>query len=252
MTLENFLVKISIGLTLLLFATPSAAKASRCTQKLEGTWQFGRAPYGCGIEKSLARDYSRKYGSLIFDEGKPRAKETQRFIREMHDFLSYYARNYYLRRDPHADEAELNEWTRLVLSAAHQESYWTHFRMGKDDTFRVFKGDGFHGHGILQIDDRSHKKIVESNKVYDLTSHVIYAFDVLYSMRQNAIKKPCKGGKTVEAISRSAYSAYNGGPASKCRWTNSGKKWSRNDKDFLEKYRGQLWRKKMNSTLASN
>ena len=41
-----------------------------------------------------------------------------------------------------------------------------------------------------------------------------------------------------------AYSAYNGGPGSKCRWLKN-TKWSRNDKGFWEKYTQRNWEKQL-------
>jgi hypothetical protein len=104
---------------------------------------------------------------------------------------------------------------------------------------------------MMQIDDRSHKKFIKSGNAYDLSSNLTYGLDLLYTLRETALRKPCgKKGKTAEAVSRSVYSAYNGGPGSRCRWTKNSK-WSRNDQQFLEKYRARLWEKSMGRKVSN-
>lgn len=220
----------------------SSTSGTGCASKLKGDWKFGQAPYGCEVSASISEPLEAQYSELTYRDSQKGKTEDQRFVITMHDFIVEYSKDYFKRRSPNATTAQINSWVRLVLATAHQESYWTQYRYGKDNVFRMFKGDGNHGHGMMQIDDRSHKTFIRSNKVYDINPHMVYALDMLYDMRAKAIKKPCSGKSDLDSINRSAYSAYNGGPGSKCRWLKN-TKWSRNDKGFYEKYTGKTWEK---------
>lgn len=220
---------------------PNREPNGACSKKLGGNWEFGRAPYGCAMDPSILAPLQSKYPHLVYDDKKAKKEEASRFTTEMYDFLSDSSRAYFKRRSPNASEADLAEWNRLILSTTHQESFWTHFRKGKDGIFRFFKGDSHHGLGLMQIDDRWHKQFIKTNKVYDLNGNFIYAMDMLYELREKAIRKPCSGKKDGKSISRSTYSSYNGGPNQKCRWLKTGSKWARNDKNFLAKYNAKSW-----------
>jgi len=229
--------------------SPSEAKSSGCAQKLQGTWAFGRAPYGCAMSSSIAKPLESQYHELAYNDTNSGSGEDKRFTSTMHDFLANYAKDYYQRRKPSATENEVESWTRLVLATANQESYWTQYRYGRDSLFRILKGDGNHGYGLMQIDDRSHQQFINSGKVYDINPHMIYALDMLYDMRDKAAKKPCSGHSDADSLNRSAYSAYNGGPGSKCRWLDSHSRWASNDRGFWDKYSQRLWEKNL---VASN
>lgn len=223
--------------------TSRSATTSSCTQKLNGKWEFGRAPFGCAMNPALAAAMANDYKTLVFDENKSADEEKKRFVREMHSFMTDYSLAYFKRREPTATAEETDNWRLLVLATAHQESYWTQYRFGQDSLFRFFRGDNGHGYGMMQIDDRWHKEFIKSQKVFDLEQHFIYALDMLYDARKSVLKSPCGSNTTGENLNRSIYSIYNGGPRSKCRWQSAGDKWSRNDKGFLEKYKSKAWEK---------
>jgi hypothetical protein len=218
------------------------AKTNACSQKLSGTWEFGQAPYGCAISADISQPLQSKYPSLVYDEKQDKS-EAFRFTNEMYNYLIDYSTAYFKRRSPNASDAEIDQWNHLVLSVVHQESYWTQYRKGKDGLFRFFRGDGGHGYGMMQIDDRWHKEVIRNKKVYDIGSHFIYALDILYSGRTTAKKKPCGSKRDIASIDRSTYAIYNGGSRARCRWQNSASKWSKNDKNFLEKYTNRSWEK---------
>jgi hypothetical protein len=221
----------------------SASTSSSCSSKLKGNWEFGRAPFGCKISASISDPLEQKYSDLTFDDGKSRKEESSRFTNDMHGFLMDYSTAYFQRRSPEATAQTVAEWNHLVLSMIHQESFWTHFRKGKDGVFRYFKGDSGHGFGLAQVDNRWHKKFINSGKVYDPGENLVYALDILFDGRAKALKKPCTKSRDAASISRSAYSAFNGGPSAKCRWTKPKHKWARNDKNFYSKYKDKAWEK---------
>jgi hypothetical protein len=218
-----------------------------CQNKLSGTWKFGRAPVGCVIASHLSQPLESKYKPLTFNETQSLKSEEVRFTNQMYDFLVDYSAAYLKRREPGASVADVNGWTKLVLSTVHQESYWTQYRLGKDSLFRIFRGDGGHGYGLMQIDDRWHKEFIRSNAAFDINPNLLYGLDMLYGMRVKVLKKPCSGKKDIDSVNRSTYSAYNGGAGSKCRWLKNGK-WAANDKGFWQKYRDQLWEKTMQAS----
>lgn len=211
-----------------------------CRDKLSGAWEFGRAPNGCTLTSSQNNDLEEKYKEIVYDENKSKTTEVKRYTTDMYSFLTDFATAYYKRREPSATDADVTAWNRLILTTAHQEGYWSQYRIGKDNLFRFFRGDGGHGYGMMQVDDRWHKQFILSNKVFDLSQHLVYSMDMLYDLRKKAKRKPCSGKTDAASINRTAWSAYNGGPASKCRWTRSSR-WSRNDKGFWEKYQNQSW-----------
>ncbi len=130
------------------------------------------------------------------------------------------------------------------MALAHQESYWTHYRYtARDKHLKFILGDGYHGHGILQIDERWHKKISLSAKGEDLASNLMYGMDLFYKSWENAPKAKFVASVNLEQRARTAYAMYNAGANAKCRWMNPSAKISRKDKGFLDKLRGQTWNK---------
>lgn len=220
---------------------PGKGTNSGCHNRLAGEWEIGRAPFGCEIAYNTALPLTQNYPSLIFDDGAQRANETKRYTKEMYNFLMDYSVAYFKRRSPEAPQSAIEKWTHLVLATAHQESYWTHYRLGGDNIFRFFKGDYDHGYGLMQVDARSHRVFINSGKVFDITQHFLYALDILYDSRAAALKKPCANAADPDSINRSAYSGYNGGLTAKCRWKNPSHRWARNDKNFYDKYRSKEW-----------
>lgn len=187
---------------------------------------------------------SAEYKQLTYDEKQVSDGERKRFVTEMHSYISDFATAYLKRREPEAKDEDLETWRQLVLATAHQESYWTQYRAGKDGLFRFLRGDGGHGYGMMQVDDRWHRDFITSKKVFDLEQHLIYTLDMLYDTRKDVLKKPCGGEATGDTLNRSIYSAYNGGPRSKCRW-QQGSKWSKNDIGFFEKLSEKKWEKEL-------
>jgi len=218
--------------------------SATCAHRLKGRWGFGLTPYGCAMPAEATLNAKSNYADYVLSPmAANKSLEQKRYVKLMNDFIIQTAEDYLHRREPNATEEEKEAWVTLILTVAHQESYWTHYRVGEDQIFRLLRGDNYHGYGLMQIDDRWHKRFIASQEVYDLKSHLIYALDLLFSARAQVLKKPCVSEKNWDNYNRSIYSIYNGGIGSKCRWENRSHRWYKNDKGFLAKYLNQIWEK---------
>ncbi|MBY0315608.1 MAG: hypothetical protein K2Q26_08820 [Bdellovibrionales bacterium] len=257
---QKYWISLIIIASITMACGSSEAKRNRrraqnnrnCPQRLSGTWQFGAAPFSCGFPQEHAAPLRDRYNEVTFDDNASKDAERVRYMREMHKYINETATAYLQRREPQASAVDVEGWIQLVLATAHQESYFSHYRLGRDQLFRFFKGDHDHGHGMMQIDNRSHGVFINSGKVYDLQRHMVYAMDILYDGRQKSIRSPCSSNPVnIETVNRSAYSAYNGGPASRCRWTNPGHRWARNDQQFWVKHQQKDWSRFISSTVET-
>ena len=104
-----------------------------------------------------------------------------------------------------------------MIGLVHRETFSVVFpqlRKGKtiEQIFTNFKGDRGHGHSPFQIDDRSHKKFIDSGDWKDLSKACKYAIGVLDTMRLNLEKRGWNeqliGKRTFK---RAVFSAYNCG-----------------------------------------
>lgn len=228
----------------LMAALPASSEgsSSACKKPLKGTWSFGQAPKACDPNTNTG-PFRSKYSRLTFDEREKAATERSRYTQDMHAFLRE-ASDFYLeqrRSSPTANERR--EWRRAVMALAHQESYWSHFRLAPNDgALKFMRGDNGYGHGILQIDERWHPKIALSAKGEDLTTNIMYGLDIFFQAWERAAKSKCVKNNSFEQRARTAYSAYNGGAGSACRWTKKSK-WSRNDRGYFDKFKKQEWSK---------
>lgn len=227
-------------------------KSTSCSGRLSGRWEFGNAPFSCMISAKIAAPLRQKYTDITFNDLAETNSERRRYMDNLHKMITESSKLYLERREPNASPDEISGWVRLNLATAHQESYWSNYRIGRDNKFRFFKGDHDHGYGMMQIDDRSHSVFIRSGKVYDLQKQMVYAMDALYSAREKSRSSPCASADlSTESINRSSYSAYNGGPGARCRWTNSQHRWSKNDRGFLKKYEAQEWNSFLPTTILA-
>jgi len=148
---------------------------------------------------------------------------------------------YYLSlRKPDASESETAAWKHMVYAAAHQETFWTHYREAEDHRLKMMRGDSGHGHGFLQIDDRWHFMPIEEEGVgWNLVENLVYGLEILYSGWHRAPDESCVDEATDwEARARASWSAYNGGPAQICRWREAA---DSRDSAYFEKWLGRGW-----------
>ncbi|WP_303907996.1 hypothetical protein [Thiohalomonas denitrificans] len=218
----------------------------KCPELLDGSWAFGRVPYGCDVEEfGSTRVVRSDYRAYIFDDEEPRDGERIRYMGELYPFLADEAAAYIRSRRPEVSDLEVENWQHAVYTTAHQETFWTHYR--EASTYRgrlltMVRGDAGHGHGLMQIDDRYHTDAIGSGKGWRLDDNLIYALDIYYEGWQRAPGEWCVGSADQwMARARSAYSAYNGGPGEICRWMDSTHTWARNDEGFYDKYTGKEW-----------
>lgn len=226
----------------LMAALPMASEgaSSPCKNSVAGTWSFGLAPKGCDPVSDFSV-LSTRYNELLFREKTDGEKE--RYTEAMHAFLRDAADYYLEQRRRTITETERLQWRRAVMAVAHQESYWSHYRVTEEGGLKFMRGDTGYGHGIVQIDERWHPKMALSTKGEDLATNLMYGLDMYFQAWEKAPKKKCVAKGNFEQRARAAYSAYNGGPSQYCRWTKKKNKWARNDKGFLAKFKAQEWLK---------
>ena len=218
----------------------------RCPERLDGDWTFGRAPYGCDVEAFGSAETVRTgFSAYIFDDARPREEERIRYMEQFGGFLGKAAGAYIRSRRPDVTEAEVSAWRHAVYATAHQESFWSHYREGRirgGPILTMLRGDQGHGHGLMQIDDRYHTDAIASGVGWRLDENLTYGLDIYFEGWRRAPDQWCVVSATDwEARARAAYSAYNGGPAQICRWTDPDDPWARNDQGFYDKYTRQQW-----------
>ena len=223
-------------------AAPKASRpatASECVAPSGGTWTFGRAPVGCD-PKSEASTLQTRYPELVYDERN--GGEQPRYSSSLYAFLRESADYYLAERRRNPTESEKQAWRRAVMTMAHQESFWSHYRVAKkDNRFKIMRGDRNFAHGLLQIDERWHPKLTMNERGEDLTTHLMYGLDMYFQGWERAASAPCVRKGNGEDRARAAYAAYNGGPKQLCRWANAKSRWAQNDKGFLDKWKSQSW-----------
>lgn len=216
----------------------------KCQNRVSGSWQWGIAPYGCdgsvfGADAHLLTNYN----AVIFQQARDYSSERARYMQEMYALLREASAHYIKSRKPSVSAAELAAFQRATFAVAYQESYWSHYRKASQDgRYKMMRGDFGHGHGLMQVDDRAHYTAATQGKGWELMQNIYYSLDEYYTAWQRAPSQSCvSSASDWRSRARAAYSAYNGGPARICRWTNPGDTWARNDNGFRDKYDGQAW-----------
>jgi hypothetical protein len=72
-------------------------------------------------------------------------------------------------------------------------------------------GDGGHGHGLFQIDDRSFPEFCAGEKWKDPRENALFAAEQLALKRQTLQRLAPKKGLEIPDLERAAVAAYNGG-----------------------------------------
>ncbi len=241
-----------------VIAANKTANYWQCDHKVGGKWTFGQIPNACDIAPFADESQVRAtYQPAIFDTKKN--TETNRYMQVMYTVIRDISKYYIVKRQPNVSRAEVQAWQHAVFAIAHQESFWSHYRDTGDGYLKMVRGDYGHGHGLMQVDDRWHYLQVKNNGVgWDLVHNLLYALDIYYTGWQRAPSKNCVINNTDwQHRSQAAYSAYNGGMAKICRFTEPNNKWARNDKNFLNKYKNKSWESKVadkgkNSPINAN
>ena len=220
----------------------SSASKIPCGHSLAGTWAFGTAPVACAIDTKLASEASVKaqYAPVIYSD---RNEDRERFMSELYPFVRDMAVNYLHRRNPKVSAAEQEGFLHGVYALANQESYWSHYREGKDGVLRFMRGDSGHGFGMMQMDDRSHIAEIRQGKGQDLAYLILIGLDIYYSGWVKSAKVKCVGSSgDYHSRARAAWSAYNGGEGQICRWANAHSTYHHFDSDYNSRYTAMAWR----------
>lgn len=214
----------------------------QCNNRIGGAWNFGTAPFACDVDPFGDPEILNSIFELsVLDDQASRAAERPRYMQELQPILRDIAEYYLRRRKPDVSSAEMRAWIRAWYAIAHQESFWSHYRQ-RDGVLKMMRGDFGHGHGLLQVDDRWHFVAVRDGIAAHLIDHAMYAMDEYYAAWQRAPAQSCVSSSTdYVARTRSAWSAYNGGPSRICRWTNPNSPHAPKDRQFFEKYQSQTW-----------
>lgn len=216
----------------------------QCKGKLGGEWNFARSPSICLVDHMQDQSFVRRqYDDIIFDDSVIRGEERVRYMTELNALAADVAHFYLQRRKPSAGSAEHEAFYQGLLALMHQETFWSHYRKGTDDSIRYMRGDEGHGHGIMQVDDRSHQTALLQGRGADLIYNMIYGLDVFFEEWERAPVQSCVSSATnYVSRTRSAWSAYNGGPGSICRWTNPNSVHASKDIAFFDKFKKKSWR----------
>ena len=213
-----------------------------CTNSIGGQWNFGTAPRSCNVSPLASTNQIRdQYTSIFFKDEQPTDQGRQEYISSMFPILRDVGRYYIQRRNPSVTQIEMNYFVEGLFTLAHQESFWTHYRNGTDGIIRYMRGDNYHGHGMMQVDDRSHVDALKKGKGVDLIYNMMYGLDIFYAAWVRSASASCvNSASDYKNRARAAWSAYNGGPGSICRWKTKN---TAGDQQFLAKYNSKTWLK---------
>ena len=230
----------------------AGASSIPCARPLAGDWAFGTAPIACALDTRLATVASvqAQYSPVIYND---KVNDRERFMSELYPFLRDMASNYIHRRNAKVSAAEEEGFLRAVYALANQESYWSHYRVGKDGILRFMRGDSGHGFGMMQLDDRSHMAAIRQGKGQDLAYLVMMGLDTFYPGWVKSASVRCVGSSSdYHNRARAAWSAYNGGSGQICRWASSNSVYHHFDVDFNSRYNAMAWKSFVRDTRTSS
>lgn len=139
-----------------LFGAPNNTENYwQCDNRSGGSWAFGRAPDICDLDHFMpSASVYKLYGKQIFDDSVSQDYERLRYMDELYAAIKKMATWYITERNPKVSAEEKKFFVRAVMSMAHQESYWSHYRKTARGRLQMMRGDYGHGHGLFQVDDR--------------------------------------------------------------------------------------------------
>lgn len=120
----------------------------------------------------------------------------------------------------------------FIKAVAWTESTWKHY-YEVDGHYYVFRGDGGHSYGIMQIYDTYHGEhpILQDNLEYGIE----FAYEKYLNAQSDDCSSGTNKGSDIIAIIRRAYAQYNGGNGAICRDNDS------RDNNVEEAYSQQPW-----------
>lgn len=215
----------------------------KCENKVSGTpWDYGTIPSWCDASSfGDAAQIKADFYEITFNANEVEETERDRYMQQMFPVLRDAAEYYFDTRLPGASMTEKSAWVHAVMSTASVETKWSQYRDALDGHIKMIRGDLGHGHGMMQIDDRWHFTAIEEGKGVNIFENITYAFDILYNGWKYSVAQDCvSDASDWEARSRSAYSAYNGGPNDWCRWNDQPGEYVQ-DTNFIAHYGARAW-----------
>lgn len=220
-----------------------------CPSKDAGSWNWGEAPSGC--EASRFGDTSRikfLYHDFVYDRTTSTPEEHRKdYVTSIHALIRDLAAEYIKAKKPDVQDDEVKAFIEAIEAVAHQETYWSHYRVGQDGRYKLMTGDQNISHGMMQINQKYHAS-KERDTSFDLVGNLGFGIEHYYAKWEMASRARCihraknqKRQETLVNITRAAYSAYNGGSDAICRWTNPKHPWAKNDKNYFGKLNGKKW-----------
>jgi len=199
---------------------------------------YGSFATACDVEPWGNENYAiDKFSAVTFNTNVSNTTERERYVTQLHAMLRETTAYYIKARKPDVSAEEVAAWRQANFAKASVETLWTHYT--ERSNVQMIRGDSGHGHGLVQIDDRYHFTKLEEGKGWHIFENVIYGMEIFYAEWQKAASASCIASETDWLNrSRSAYSAYNGGPSKTCRWKNAP---IVQDVNFLDHYNANQW-----------
>ncbi len=247
---KGIVCKSATALALLTCAWSSSVSAQAvdtqdyylCAHKVsDTTFDFGTIPSWCDVDPFGSPEVIQTHFSeVMFNGFESESEERERYMSTMYPAIRDAAEYYLSVRKPNASITEQAAWLHAVMATASVETKWSHYlHYQGDEKIKMIRGDRGHGHGMMQIDDRWHFTAIEDGKGVQIFENMVYALDIFYNGWRYSVAQNCVSGENDwEARSRSAYSAYNGGPTDWCRWKDTP---YTQDDNYIAHYSGKAW-----------
>lgn len=244
---------VLMGLSAAMSSPAALAAAGNCINPDRGAWAWGEAPTGCDANRFGDPTRIRfVYGDYVIDRRTVKENEDQRrnYMSSMNALLREVAAQTIRAKVSGVRDDEVTAFVRAVKGVATQETYWSHYRIGPDGRYKLMTGDKFISHGMMQINQRYHAARGQDNS-FDLVGNVTYGVEHYLDEWTRAKSAACvtriqnnkkaTRAQYLEALTRAAYSAYNGGSGAICRWANPNHAWAKNDRGFHGKWQRNEW-----------
>jgi hypothetical protein len=220
-----------------LFSVQTLASSLSCLNEIGGSWSFAAAPSACDVSPMIDPSViANEYSHVIYEDS---SANLQSYLSHMYPLLRDIGKSYIHRRNPQVTDTEEKAFLEGLFTLAHQESFWTHYRHGADQVIRYMRGDALHGHGLMQVDDRSHVDALKQGRGVDLVYNIMFGLDIYYQAWVSAPQQSClKSATDYQDRARAAWAAYNGGLGAICRWRNNP---SGGDRQYLSKILQKQW-----------
>jgi hypothetical protein len=269
--MRKIILSTLIYLSFAAFLLPQAAYSGKCGGHESGSAGWAVTGDLCDLDHFTGQDkvpfdkgvIKEEYSDFVFDTSKSKVQE---YGEAVHKMLTEMAKDYYLRRNTgrKVSDEEMNAWLRAVYTTANQESFWSHYRVGKDNKIKLAVSSAFYQDmGFMQIYRPVHIQKYQDGTILDLKGNILYGLDVLYPAWKNAPGKKNKYGQVCvnsetdwKNRARASYCGYNRGYGKNysnlCKFSEADREWPQNDDNYLIKYLAQDWKRFENKENLSD